>query len=218
MTNILAFLTVFATVASATAYRNDNHELDAATKACLKARRTFNGEKRQFCAAGQDFLGWLCYDKCPSNMARVGVDCHSICPPEFTDMGLTCLKKGTYGRGVGYSWKSGDGVSNTTGMFQRCEKDNGQGNCEIHEAVVYPKCLPGYTPVGCCICQPLLPDCESFGLLPRGGFNPSVGLSCAKKIVIGKPNRPKCHADDDLVGDRCYPKCSKPSYNLGEPV
>ncbi|ETV68340.1 hypothetical protein H257_15663 [Aphanomyces astaci] len=33
MTNILAFLTVFATVASATANQNDDHELDAATEA-----------------------------------------------------------------------------------------------------------------------------------------------------------------------------------------
>ncbi|KAF0703015.1 hypothetical protein AaE_015594, partial [Aphanomyces astaci] len=196
MTNILAFLTVFATVASATAYRNDNHELDATTKACLRARRTFNGKKRQFCAAGQDFLGWLCYDKCPSNMARGGVDCHSICPPEFTDMGLTCLKKGSYGRGVGYPWKFGDlwkfngTIFNSRGMFQRCEKDYGQGNCELYDLVVYPKCLPGYTPVGCCICQPPLPDCESFGLLSSDVINPSIGLSCAKKIVIGNPHRP----------------------------
>ncbi|ETV68341.1 hypothetical protein H257_15664 [Aphanomyces astaci] len=63
-------------------------------------------------------------------MTRVVLDCHSICPPELVDTGLFCRKK-DYGRGVGYPWKFGDGVSNSTGMFQRCEKDNGQDECEI---------------------------------------------------------------------------------------
>ncbi|KAF0710798.1 hypothetical protein AaE_012375 [Aphanomyces astaci] len=208
MTNILAFLTVFATVASATAYRNDNHELDAATEACLRARRTLKGKEPQFCAAGQDYLGSSCYDKCPFGLTPEGPECHSICPIEFWDKGLTCLKKGSYGREVGYPWKFGDlwkfnnTIFNSKGMFQRCEKDYGEGNCERYGIVVYPKCLPGYTAVDCCNCEPPPPDCESFGLLPM------EGLSCHKKGFPMKSYSPKCHPYEDLVRGRCFPKCT----------
>ncbi|ETV64789.1 hypothetical protein H257_18388 [Aphanomyces astaci] len=211
MTNILAFLTVFATVASATANQNDNHELDAATEACLRARRSLDGEEPQLCDADQDYLGSSCYDKCPSGTTRVGYGCVSNCPPEFTDKGRTCLKKGEYSRGVGYPWKFGDTFFDSTGMFQRCENDYGEGNCEWYGAVVYPKCSPGFTAVECCDCHPPLPDCKSFGLLPV------EGLLCRKKVIPLKSYSPKCRPYEDLVRGRCFPKC-RPWYTPGLPV
>jgi len=34
--------------------------------------------------------------------------CSPDCPSGWTDIGVSCKKPGTYGRGVGYPWHSGD--------------------------------------------------------------------------------------------------------------
>ena len=68
-----------------------------------------------------------------------------------------CTQK-SYGRGAGYPWRFGDGF-NDKGMFARCQKDNGAGNCEKFGAVVYPKCKTGFVPSGCCICISTNPNC-----------------------------------------------------------
>ncbi|RHY69169.1 hypothetical protein DYB26_003031 [Aphanomyces astaci] len=126
MVNILAFLTVFATMASATANRNDNHQPEAASKFCWKATHTRGiGRVPESCAAGQERLGLLSYDKCPLGMTRVGLDCHSICPRELADQGLFC-RKSEYGRGLG-----------------TCA-----ANEDIDAGLCYPKCKPNYTGVG----------------------------------------------------------------------
>jgi hypothetical protein len=71
---------------------------------------------------------------------------------------------------------------NDEGMTKRCEEDNGKGNCEKNGLIYYPKCKAGYSAFGCCICRPAVPDCVAFG------YNKGIDLSCAKKIVIGKPS------------------------------
>ena len=66
------------------------------------------------CAANQDRIGLLCYDKCGPGMQRFGFDCHSVCPAGMADQGLFC-RRTEYGRGGGYPWKFGDAL-NDSGM------------------------------------------------------------------------------------------------------
>ncbi|RHY79803.1 hypothetical protein DYB26_012213 [Aphanomyces astaci] len=208
--NILAFLTVFAAMASATVNQTDEHQPQAASYFCWKATQARGvGRVPESCAAGQERLGLLCYDKCPVGMTRVGLDCHSICPAGLADQGLFC-RNSEYGRGVGYPWKFGDSL-NDSGMYERCQKDHGQNKCEKWGLVVYPKCLPGYTLVGCCICRPPPPNCGSLGL--GGGLD----LSCAKKITVMEPKLGTCAANEDRDAGLCYPKC-KPNYTGLGPV
>lgn len=91
-----------------------------------------------------DQIGALCYPPCPAGYSRSGVDCHQNCltGSGWADQGLYC-RLVEYGRGVGYGWRGGDGFSNS-GMFSRCEQDNGQGKCEQSGAIVYPKCKEGF--------------------------------------------------------------------------
>jgi hypothetical protein len=122
-------------------------------------------------------IGLLCYKRCPSGYTRVGLDCQQNCPAGFRNDGLFC-RLAEYGRGGGYAWWFSDGFSDR-GMFSRCERDNGRGNCEKWGAVVYPKCKSGFSPVGCCICRPAVPNCKALGM------NGGIDLSCAKKLIIG---------------------------------
>lgn len=131
-------------------------------------------------------------------MRRFGFDCHSVCPSGWNDNGLFC-RLAEYGRGGGYPWQFGDPLSDR-GMYNRCERDKGKGNCEKWGAVVYPKCQPGYSPAGCCICRPTPPACSNFNL------NPGIDLSCAKRIMIGDPVSGVC-GDEEKNGGLCYPRC-----------
>lgn len=168
------------------------------------------GEVPKACAPGQEMIGLLCYDKCPAGMARFGFDCHSVCPPGLQDQGLFC-RAAEYGRGAGYPWKFGDGF-NDNGMISRCEGAQGKGNCEKWGAMYYPKCKPGYTNVGCCICRPATtPDCTNLGL------NPGVDLSCAKKVDIGNPVTGVCANGEQRDAGLCYPEC-KPGFDGVGPV
>ncbi|ETV94919.1 hypothetical protein H310_11565 [Aphanomyces invadans] len=157
------------------------------------------------CARGQERIGAFCYEYCPSGMSRKAFDCHSNCPKAnkgyvFEDIGVFCRLK-EYDRGAGYPWKFGDAFDDS-GMFKRCEAANGGSDkCEKNGLVVYPKCKEGYTAFGCCICRPNPPDCEKLGL---GG---NVDLSCAKKVIIGKPDLGTCEPDEDLYLGLCYKKC-----------
>lgn len=113
---------------------------------------------------------------CPAGTTSNNVGgCISVCPAGWRDDGLFC-RLAEYGRGAGYPWKFGDAL-NDSGMFKRCQADNGAGNCEKWGAVVYPKCKAGFSPFGCCICRPAKPNCEAAGL------NSGIDLSCAKKVT-----------------------------------
>lgn len=86
-----------------------------------------------------------------------------------------------YGRGNGYAWTWSDGAANTnSGFKERCETDNGVGNCEKFGLAWYPKCKPDFKPFGCCICRPVTPNCVALG------FNSGIDVSCTKKIIIGQ--------------------------------
>lgn len=140
------------------------------------------------CNSAQDLIGLLCYDKCPSGYQRFGFDCHQTCKDGWTDQGLFC-RLCEYGRGAGYPWKFGDGMNND-GMLRRCRADNPGNDCEMWGAVAYPKCKTGYSPAGCCICRPAVPDCN------KEGYNGGIDLSCAKKIIIGTPHQGGCETND----------------------
>ena len=173
------------------------------------------------CRPGEEQIGLLYYPKCGKNMKRFGFDCHSVCPAGMRDDGLFC-RRSEYGRGVGYPWTFSDGFSND-GMLARCDRAEtnleGPGGrkrprgtrCEMWGAVAYPKCKPGYSPFGCCICRPPRPDC---GALNLGG---QFDLSCAKKIVIGSPRTGNCAPGEEYDAGLCYEKC-KPGYTGVGPV
>jgi hypothetical protein len=143
-------------------------------------------------------------------MQRVGFDCHSTCPADMRDDGLFC-RAAEYGRGAGYPWKIGDPPFNYDHALHRCEGDHGRGNCEKSGLIYYPKCKPGDSQVGCCICRPATPDCGKLGL------NPGIDLSCAKKIVIGDPVTGVCAAGEQADAGLCYPAC-KPGFKGVGPV
>jgi hypothetical protein len=155
------------------------------------------------CSNGEKNAG-LCYPKCPAGFTGVGPVCWQNCPPEYTNTGAHCLKPKPYGRGGGYPWKFGDSL-NDSGMFSRCEGDNGRGNCEKNGLVVYPKCRAGFHAVGCCVCSP---DC------PAGMKD--IGVSCQKQSSgrgVGKI--PSCRSDQDFDAGLCYPKCPAGTTGVG---
>ena len=150
------------------------------------------------CQEGRDRIGLLCYTKCPADMKRVGFDCHSVCPSGMRDDGLFC-RATEYGRGAGYPiWDGG-----------KCKRAHGE--CEKSGALWYPKCKPGYSAFGCCICRPKKPDCTALGL------KPGIDLSCAKKITIGDPVAGACASGEQRQAGLCYKAC-KPGYGGLGPV
>jgi hypothetical protein len=159
------------------------------------------------CAPGQEMIGVLCYNVCGAGMKRFGFDCHSVCPSDMADQGLFC-RRAEYGRGGGYPWKIEDGFDNS-GMMARCENDKGRGNCEMWGAIAYPKCAAGYSPFGCCICRPGVPDCGKLGL------NPGIDLSCAKKVVIGSPQLGTCASNQEMDAGLCYQSCGAGNNGVG---
>ncbi|MET0340682.1 MAG: hypothetical protein ABW252_06755 [Polyangiales bacterium] len=165
------------------------------------------------CPAGKEKLGLLCYTMCPAGTKRVGVDCHSVCPAGLRDDGLFC-RAAEYGRGAGYPWQGGDpGIvweeSWWSGMFARCERDHGRGNCEKNGSIVYPKCAPGYDAAGCCICRPRQPNCAALGLAG------AVDLSCAKVVKVGEPSAGTCGGGREFQAGLCYAGCASGSYGVG---
>ena len=133
----------------------------------------------------QDTAG-LCYKQCGTNERGIATFCYSNCPAGLPDNGLYCEKRGEYGRGGGYViWAEG-----------QCNKDNPQG-CEKWGAMWYPKCKPGYSPFGCCLCKPSCPQ----------GWE-DIGVSC-KKPNYAREVLPltECPAGTERNGALCYPIC-----------
>ena len=92
------------------------------------------------------------------------------CPSGFRDDGLYCAKPNPVIRPrPSFAWKFGDGL-NDGGMFKRCEKDYGQGNCKKLGAIVYGQCRAGYTPDA--------PGLSCVVRCPSGMTD--IGVSCKK--------------------------------------
>lgn len=139
-------------------------------------------------------------DSCPANYKSVlGVCWQQACPAGYRDDGLFC-RKAEYGRGGGYAlWDEG-----------KCNRENKQG-CEKNGLMWYPKCAPGYTNFGCCICRPVSTTCPD-------GMVEVLG-SCAKKTQAASCPAGKamdaglcynaCPADTKGVGPVCWGQCPK---------
>jgi len=176
------------------------------------------------CHSGEDQWGGLCYPKCRTGYSSVlcclcrKSDCEGM---STSSDGASCIKPKPYGRGVGYPWKFGDGF-NDRGMFRRCERAHGRGNCEKYGLIVYPKCRSGFHAVGCCICSPTCPsgykDIGSFCIKPVYGRGPGVSrLGCPS----GKENNGglcyyPCKSGYRGVGPVCWQNCpSSKRLNCG---
>jgi len=141
------------------------------------------------CAAGFEMNAGLCYPSCADGWSGIATACYAGCPEGFRDDGLFCAKPEPYGRGGGYvAWD-----------LPVCERDHGQGACEMWGAMHYPKCKDGYAPAGCCVCSPVCPE----------GWD-DIGVSCKKPTVnrgIGiVPNA--CPSGTERDGALCYPTCN----------
>lgn len=165
------------------------------------------GTVPEACAPGQERIGLLCYNNCPAGTKRFGFDCHSVCPAGMDDQGLFC-RRTEYGRGAGYPWKLGDKAFSLDDARARCNRDN-PGGCEKNGEIIYPKCKPGFSNVGCCICRPSVPDCNALGM------NKGIDLSCAKKVTIGNPVTGTCSPNQDKDAGLCYSKCPAGQTGVG---
>jgi hypothetical protein len=163
------------------------------------------GEVLSACRNGTEKDGLLCYTKCPDGYGAAGPVCWARCPAGFTEIGAFCQKPAPYGRGAGYPWKFGDGL-NLNGAMARCVRDNPQG-CEQSGQIIYPKCNPGFHPVGCCLCSP---DC------PPGWTD--TGTGCTKPTQTRGAGEPMiCREGLEQDGALCYPRC-KPGFHGVGPV
>jgi hypothetical protein len=159
------------------------------------------------CQPGQEKDGLLCYPNCRQGFNGVGPVCWQNCPSGFRNDGAYCGKPGAYGRGAGYPWKGKDGLSDK-GMFERCEAENGRGNCEKDGAIVYPKCRAGFHKVGCCTCSP---NCPS-------GMK-DIGVSCEKPTYGRGAGEPmKCKLGEIEDAGLCYRPCTNPAFKGVGPV
>ena len=157
------------------------------------------------CGSKENNAG-LCYNKCNAGYSGAGPVCWKGCPGGFSDNGIGCTKPGPYGRGGGYPWKFGDAL-NDSGMYRRCENDNGgSGKCEKWGAVVYPKCKANYHAVGCCVCSP---DCPS-------GYT-DFGVSCTKpNYTRGAGTIPtSCSGGGQYDAGLCYSQCKTAYHGVG---
>lgn len=167
------------------------------------------GEPSFSCPPGKERVGLICLSECPSGYSRQGtLDCHQNCKQGWRDDGLFC-RLAEYGRGTGYLWIIGDGLDDS-GMFQRCEDDHGKGNCEKNGLIVYPKCKPGYSAFGCCICRPSFDSCEADGYAKL-----RLDLSCLAKIEPGNPTPLVCGEGFEQDGLLCYPPCEEGYDGVG---
>jgi hypothetical protein len=133
---------------------------------------------------------------------------YSPCPSGMRDDGLFC-RRAEYGRGGGYAWEFRDGLS-SAGMISRCEGDNGGGKCEMWGAIAYPKCRPGYSAFGCCICRPNVPpDCGQQGLGNR------VDLSCAKIRFCPGGSSDAPGSAQEMDAGLCYRGCGAGYTGVG---
>ena len=156
------------------------------------------------CSADQDKDAGLCYSSCRSGYQGAGPVCWSDCPSDFRDDGAFCAKPAAYGRGGGYPWQFGDPL-NDSGMITRCERANGNGNCEKNGAIYYPKCKANFHAVGCCLCSP---DC------PAG--TTEIGVSCAKASYgRGVGQIPACGSGLQSDAGLCYNPCSRDFDGVG---
>ncbi len=165
------------------------------------------GEPLSTCPQGTERKDLLCYTLCKSGYEGNGPVCWQNCPSGYRDdNATTCWKPNSYGRGAGYPAKVGE--FNLDKARKRCADEHPEG-CEKDGLVIYPKCKPGFTNAGCCICSP---DC------PPGMTNSGAG--CIKQSYgrgAGKPMGCKDGLEKGPADLLCYLPCQK-GYHGDGPV
>ncbi|XP_060594498.1 cubilin homolog [Ruditapes philippinarum] len=101
--------------------------------------------------------------------------CCNKCPSGYRDDGCTCRKLDV-------------GIKTT--LFDRLSCKATEDKYGVR---CYPRCKSGFSPVGCCICQ------------PHGG----------PRIVLSLASRHRCRENEDLHGALCYPKCKEGYKSVG---
>ncbi len=169
--------------------------ISAGAEVCWKATQTRGvGTVPGECKPKNTKSGLLCYPDCKPGFYNVAGVCWQRCPAGFRDDGAFC-RKAEYGRGAGYAaWHEAN-----------CKKDNPQG-CEMSGLIWYPKCAPGYSPAGCCICKP-------NSTCPPG--MKSVAGSCQKNSYVVQPITPNCGASKVYDTGLCYKTCGNGYDGIG---
>lgn len=157
------------------------------------------------CGPNEEHDGALCYPKCQAGYKGVGPVCWEECSSGFKDEGALCAKPAPYPRGTGFPWKFGDGP-NDHKMYERCEKEHGDGNCQKDGDLVYPKCKADFHNFGCCVCTPDCPPGMTDG-----------GVSCNKKSEGRSAGVPihACPEGAEKEGALCYPQCKSGFKGVG---
>ena len=173
----------------------------------------------------------FCYAKCKTGYKSDGASqCIQECPPGYDrtggPMGFTCAKQCPDGFPKP---TPGDVVSCAKPLpFNRdakpatlqCNPDEEVGSASA--GLCYPKCKVGYKSDGITRCiQDCPPGYDRTGgpagvtcakQCPSGLDKPTPTdvVSCKRPMQVGRepvPTKPKCNADEDLIGLICYKKC-----------
>jgi hypothetical protein len=152
------------------------------------------GRPLSMCPANSEQSGLLCYPPCEAGYTGLSFACWQNCPDRFNDIGVSCQKPESYGRGGGYvSWDE-----------WKCNRDNSQG-CEWWGAMVYPRCNLGFYAVACCVCSP---NCIN-GMTDAGAF-------CTKKTYTRTAGVPMiCKPNEQQDVGLCYDFCSAGFNGIG---
>jgi hypothetical protein len=184
------------------------------------------------CAADEQLQGGLCYKNCREGYDGKVTGCYQKCPATFTDDGLTsCTKPASYGRGVGRLPDKAPCPDGLRDDGTSCWADDyGRGFGRLPDKAPCPADMRDdgtscwkdiYTPQSYviwnkdkCVANSPTGQCERLGAIwystCKPGFH-KVALTCIpdggggiKKTLF---DRQTCHADEDMYGALCYPKC-----------
>jgi hypothetical protein len=146
----------------------------------------------RFCEECEEESGGLCFPKCKKGYSGAGPICLQNCPPGYTDTGDFCQKPEPYGRGPGYLLSE----------KEKCLEESPTRKCEFFGQFYYPKCKPGFHPIGCCVCAP---DCIDD--IKRGFKKRTYGRGPGKLL--------NCKCGEEFQNGLCYPRCKKGYIGIG---
>lgn len=147
---------------------------------------------------GLGVLGSTCAANCPSGAeiverGLIGVICRTTCPSGWLADDSDCIKPAAYGRGAGYCWN----LLNPPWAWDQCNKDNPSTGCEWWGSCAYPICQPGFTALGCCLCEPNCPADTT-----------DVGLLCSRHVQgFASQIQVQCNPGQKMRAGLCYNDC-----------
>jgi len=155
-----------------------------------------------YCKAGFELQGALCYPLCAENYTGVGPVCWENCPPGYKDIGALCVGQGktiakkSYGRGAGDIPGCAPNLQEDAGLCYQLCKDTFKGVGPVcwkegsGNATIAVEC----NPVSYGVTQA---DCDELNnLLKQGGITSVVCIgSVAASIAAGHVVGPKVCRD-----------------------